>query len=189
MPNILLFAPTRHEDNRGWFREAYNARREARNGIDTSFVQDNQSLSVSIGTIRGIHFQTLPHGQAKLIQCTSGRLMDYVVDVRRGSPTYGQHLKVELSQDNGKVLFIPVGFGHAFVTLEPNTEISYKVSDFYDSDCDGGIRWDCPDIGIDWPSCASPAAISAKDRTLPLLKDFSSPFEYDGVPLAIETIA
>jgi len=188
LQKVLLFAPKRHEDNRGWFRESYNAKRERLNGIDTLFVQDNQSRSINTGTVRGIHFQTPPHGQAKLVQCIRGRILDYVIDLRRASPTYGQHVKAELTEENGKVLFIPIGFGHAFITLEPGTEICYKVSDYYNSASDGGIRWDCPDIGIEWPLFGSIPTVSAKDQSLPLLRDFSSPFEYDGVPLSLETV-
>jgi len=114
--------------------------------------------------------------------------MDYVVDLRRGSPTYGRHVMAELSRENGKVLFVPVGFGHAFITLEPGTEISYKVSDYYDPACNGGILWNCPEIGIDWP-LAGPATISEKDQELPSLRDFASPFEYDGDPLELVTVA
>lgn len=187
MGNIILFAPLRFDDNRGWFSETFNGRREASNGIEVHFVQDNQSYSASLGTIRGIHFQRPPHAQAKLVRCSRGSLIDYAIDLRRGSPTYGQHHAVDLSANNGQQLFIPVGFGHAFVTLEPATEICYKVSDFYDPDCDGGIRWDCPEIAIEWP-LASSAILSDKDVALPTLADFDSPFEYDGQPMQLINI-
>lgn len=187
MGNIILFAPPRCGDNRGWFRENFNARREASNGIDVDFVQDNQSYSASLGTIRGIHFQRPPHAQAKLIRCSRGRVVDYAVDLRRGSPTYGRYCAAELSADNGQQIFIPVGFGHAFVTLEPATEICYKVSEFYDPDSDDGIRWDCPEIAIGWP-LVTPAILSAKDVDLQTLADFDSPFDYDGKPMKLITV-
>jgi dTDP-4-dehydrorhamnose 3,5-epimerase len=182
--NIILFAPRRFGDNRGWFTETYNARREAEIGINAAFVQDNQSFSALANTVRGIHFQVPPHAQAKLVRCARGRLMDYVVDLRAGSPTYGNHVCAELSADEGQQLFIPAGFGHAFVTLEPNTEIWYKTDDYYAPDCDSGIRWDCSDIGIDWPLSGLPI-LSEKDRLLPALADFDSPFVYDGSPMAL----
>ncbi len=182
--NIILFAPRRFGDNRGWFSETYNARREVAIGVNAQFVQDNQSYSAHSDTIRGIHFQTPPHAQAKLVRCARGRLMDYAVDLRAGSPTYGDHVFAELSADEGQQLFIPAGFGHAFVTLEPDTEICYKTDDYYAPDCDGGIRWDCPDIGIDWPLSGLPT-LSDKDRLLPTLADFDSPFTYDGNPMLL----
>jgi dTDP-4-dehydrorhamnose 3,5-epimerase len=182
MGNIILFAPRRFGDERGWFSEVFNARREIGNGIAVDFVQDNQSYSTLSGTIRGIHFQRPPHAQAKLVRCSRGRLIDYAVDLRRGSPTYGHYVAAELTADKGEQLFVPVGFGHAFITLEPGTEICYKVSDYYDADCDGGLRWDSPEIAIDWPNVAT-VTLSERDRTLPTLVDFQSPFAYDGVPM------
>lgn len=187
MGNIILFAPRRFGDNRGWFSEIFNARREADNGIAADFVQINQSYSASVGTIRGIHFQCPPHAQAKLVRCSRGRLIDYVIDLRRGSPTYGQYLAIELSADNGNQLFIPIGFGHAFITLEPGTEICYKVNDYHAADFEGGIRWDCPDIAIDWP-LVGPPVLSDKDVALPTLAGFESSFTYDGLPMALVTI-
>jgi len=186
MGNVILFAPRRFSDSRGWFSETFNARREAEIGINVDFVQDNQSYSALPGTIRGIHFQRPPHAQAKLVRCSRGRLIDYAVDLRRGSPTYGRHVAAELSAENGYQLFIPVGFGHAFITLEPGTEICYKVNDFYSPECDGGIRWDCPDIAIDWPLHGT-AVLSDKDVALPTLQGFDSPFPYDGTPMELVT--
>lgn len=188
MSQVLVFTPKRFGDSRGWFSETFNHRREVANGIADDFVQDNQSVSWHIGTIRGIHFQAPPHAQAKLVRCTRGCLLDVVVDLRRGSPTYGQYVAVELSFDNGCSLYIPKGFGHAFVTREPDTEISYKVDDFYDSSCDGGIRWDCPRIGIDWCLGGISPTVSEKDARLPSLDEWTSPFGYDGVPLGLVQI-
>ena len=184
MGNVILFAPRRFDDDRGWFTETFNARRETGNGIAVQFIQDNQSYSALSGTIRGIHFQRPPHAQAKLVRCSRGRLIDYAVDLRRGSPTYGRYIAAELSSENGQQLFVPVGFGHAFMTLEPGTEICYKVDDYYSPDCDGGIRWDCPDIAIDWP-LSGPAVLSDKDAALPTLCGFESPFAYDGIPMRL----
>lgn len=180
---IKLIKPRRFSDDRGWFSETYVDTRWAQAGVDVQLVQDNHSYSAPIGTIRGIHFQRPPHAQAKLVRCTRGRILDYAVDLRAGSPTYGQHVSAELSADNGHQLFIPVGFGHAFVTLEPDTEVIYKVSDYYAPDCDGGVRWSCPDIDIRWPLPETGPVLSAKDEMLPTLAEFDSPFEYDGHPL------
>lgn len=181
---VRLLRPKRFGDDRGWFMETCNPAMLARAGITDVFVQDNQSFSRPAGTIRGIHFQCPPHAQAKLVRCLRGRIMDYAVDLRRGSPTYGRHVAVELTADNDLQLYIPVGFGHAFVTLEPDVEIAYKVSDVYAPACDGGIVWNDPTIAVAWPLPSSGAVLSPKDVILPRLADFDSPFAYDGVPLA-----
>lgn len=152
-------------------------------GVDVRFVQDNQSFSATEGTIRGLHFQRPAHAQAKLVRCVRGSIMDYAVDVRRGSPTYGQHVAAKLTSEGGQQLFVPIGFAHGFVTLEPDVEIAYKVSEVYAPDCDGGIVWNDPTIGIDWPLPASGAVLSDKDKALPTLAEFDSPFDYDGRPL------
>lgn len=182
--SLVLIETRRFGDARGWFSETYEESKYAALGVDVRFVQDNQSYSAFTGTIRGLHFQTPPHAQAKLVRCVRGSIVDYAVDLRKGSPTYGKVAYAELSAENGRQLFVPVGFGHAFVTLEPDTEVVYKVSDVYAADCDGGVAWDCPDIGIDWPLPASGPVLSDKDRKLPRLADFDSPFEYDGEPMA-----
>lgn len=184
MPSpVKLIKTTRFGDDRGWFEETFVARRWAEAGVNCEFVQDNQSFSASAGTIRGIHFQSPPHAQAKLVRCIRGRIKDYAIDLRSGSPTYGAHVAAELSAENGDQLFIPVGFGHAFVTIEPNTEVAYKVSSYYSPECDGGIRWDCPRIGISWPLPKSGPVVSKKDERLPSLEIFKSPFSFDGHPL------
>jgi dTDP-4-dehydrorhamnose 3,5-epimerase len=180
---VILIKTRRFGDERGWFSETYAEAKYAGLGVDVRFVQDNQSYSAQAGTLRGIHFQTPPHAQAKLVRCVRGAIMDYAVDLRRGSPTWGKWVAAELSADNGDQLYVPVGFGHAFVTLTPDTEVAYKVSDVYAPDCDGGVRWDDPDIGVDWPLPPSGPVLSDKDRALPLLGDFDSPFAYDGRPL------
>lgn len=180
---VKLFKTKRFGDARGWFSETYSVATLHRLGVDLTFVQDNQSWSAAVGTVRGIHFQKPPHAQAKLVRCVAGSVMDFAVDLRRGSPTYGRHVRALLSRDNGDQLLVPVGFGHAFVTLEPDSEVAYKVSDVYAPECEGGIIWNDPDIGIDWPLPGTGAVLSEKDRVLPALADFDSPFVYDGIPL------
>ncbi len=181
---VRLIKPRRHGDARGWFTEVYSEPAFAELGITCRFVQDNHSLSVPAFTLRGLHFQTPPRGQDKLVRCIRGRIFDVAVDVRAGSPTYGQWVGAELSAQNGHQLFIPIGFAHGFLTLETDCEVTYKCSDTYAPAHDGGIRWDDPAIGIDWPlpSGAVPET-SPKDGVQPLLADFASPFTYNGRPL------
>lgn len=182
LPPVQLIRPKRFGDARGWFTEVYSVPAFEELGITCTFVQDNHSLSVPAFTLRGLHFQTPPRAQDKLVRCIRGRIYDVAVDLRRGSPTYGQWVGAELSAENGHQMFVPIGFAHGFVTLEPNCEVSYKCSDTYAPDNDGGIRWDS--VGIDWPIPAGVAPeLSAKDQVQPSLADFDSPFEYDGNPL------
>jgi dTDP-4-dehydrorhamnose 3,5-epimerase len=148
-------------------------------GLHFDFVQDNHSLSVSTNTVRGLHFQSPPRAQAKLVRCGKGRLFDVAVDIRKGSPTYGQWAGIELSFENGKQLLIPPGFAHGFATLEPDSEIIYKCSDYYAPETEGALRWDDPDIGIKWPLTSAPV-LSGKDATAPLLAGFNSPFTFEG---------
>jgi dTDP-4-dehydrorhamnose 3,5-epimerase len=185
---ILLYTPRRFGDARGWFVESYNARSMAERGVRDVFVQDNHSLSVPVGTVRGLHFQTPPHGQVKLVRCTRGAILDVVVDIRKGSPTYGRSVQAELSAENGRQIHIPIGFAHGFVTLEDHSEVMYKVSDYYAPSSDGGIRWDDPDVAIDWPLPKSGAVLSPKDMMLPFLRDFDSPFLYEGQSLGLREI-
>lgn len=180
---VRLLTPLRFGDARGWFSETYSEGWAAAHLIDAHFVQDNHSYSAEVGTLRGLHFQTPPRSQAKLVRCVRGSIMDYAVDVRAGSPTWGQWVAAELSAENGRQLFVPVGFAHAFCTLRPDTEVIYKVSDTYAPECDGGVAWDDPTINIKWPLPASGPVLSDKDRNLPRLKDIKSPFAYDGLPL------
>lgn len=184
MAGVRLLKPRRFGDDRGWFMETYSVAKAKEAGIDDAFVQDNHSLSRQVGTVRGLHFQVPPVAQGKLVRCTAGRILDVAVDVRRGSPTYGRHVAAELSARNGHQLWVPIGFAHGFVTLEPDTEVVYKVTDVYSAACDGGIRWDDPDIGIAWPLPATGPVLSDKDVKAPLLAEWDSPFAYDGVPLA-----
>jgi dTDP-4-dehydrorhamnose 3,5-epimerase len=178
IPEVVVITPHRHGDSRGFFSECWNQAELARHGIDINFVQDNHSLSSTLGTVRGLHFQAPPHAQAKLVRCGRGRLFDVAVDIRKGSPTYGHWVGEELSFENGQQLLIPEGFLHGFVTREPDTEIIYKCSDYYASEADGAVRFDDPVIGIDWDLSGDPV-LSKKDQDAPLLQNFQSPFTYE----------
>ncbi|WP_058323888.1 dTDP-4-dehydrorhamnose 3,5-epimerase [Sinorhizobium sp. GL28] len=183
---VVLLRPKRFGDDRGWFSEVYNEKTFSGHGIDDRFVQDNHSLSVPVGTLRGLHFQTPPFEQAKLVRCIRGRIFDVAVDIRRGSPTFGRWVGAELSAENGHQLYVPVGFAHGFVTLEPSTEVTYKVSNLYSPENDSGILWNDSQIGIEWPLPQGIQPIlSSKDARQPLLRDFDSPFEYEGAPLQL----
>jgi dTDP-4-dehydrorhamnose 3,5-epimerase len=177
LPGVMILTPVRHGDARGFFSESWNRRTLAAHGIETEFVQDNHSMSSQVGTLRGLHYQAPPAAQAKLVRCGRGRLWDVAVDIRRGSPTYGEWVGVELSFENGRQLLIPEGFLHGFVTRAPETEIVYKCSDFYSAEADGAVRWDS--CGIDWGLEGAPL-LSAKDEAAPALADFESPFTWDG---------
>lgn len=175
LSGAVVLIPQRFGDARGWFSETWNAKRLAQAGFDLDFVQDNHSMSAEVGTLRGLHYQRPPHAQDKLVRCTKGAIFDVSVDVRRGSPTYGQWIGVDLTADNGHQLLVPAGFLHGFVTRLPDTEVQYKCTDVYAPDCDGGLRWDDPDIGIDWGLTRAPI-LSEKDRTAPYLANFDTPF-------------
>lgn len=179
LAGLALLTPRRFGDARGFFEETWSRKVLAEGGIDIDFVQDNHSLSAQVGTIRGLHFQAPPHAQAKLVRCGRGRLFDVAVDIRRGSPTFGQWYGVELSAENGAQLLIPAGFAHGFVTREPDTEIVYKCSDYYAPQAEGSVRYDDPAIGIDW-GVTEAASISAKDAAAPLLSQIESPFVFGG---------
>ena len=173
---VLVLIPRRFGDARGWFTEVWNRQTLAAQGITQDFVQDNHSYSRDVGTVRGLHFQSPPHAQAKLVRCGRGAVFDVAVDVRKGSPTYGKWFGTELSADNGKQIFIPTGFLHGFVTRAPDSELLYKCSDVYAPDCDGAVRFDDPDLAIDWGIDPARAILSDKDRAAQSLKDFNSPF-------------
>jgi len=180
LPDVKTYEPKRHGDSRGYFCEWYNAREFAAAGLGCRFVQDNLSLSRAAGTLRGLHFQKPPHAQGKLVGVLRGAILDVAVDLRCGSPTYGQHVGVELSAERGNQLFVPVGFAHGFWTLEPDTLVSYKVTDFYDAGCDAGVAWNDPDLNVAWPG-AAPAVISDRDGRLPPMSALGgSPFAYEG---------
>jgi dTDP-4-dehydrorhamnose 3,5-epimerase len=178
-----LIIPKRHIDDRGWFSEIFHQQRFRDMGITCRFVQDNQSSSKQSGTFRGLHFQLPPVAQAKLVTVVKGRILDVAVDIRRGSPTFGKYVSTELSSENGRQLYIPVGFAHGFLTLENDVVVMYKASDYYAPTHESGIRWNDPDIAFPWPLKEANIIISEKDRQLPLLKQFASPFAYDGHPL------
>ncbi|WP_343505037.1 dTDP-4-dehydrorhamnose 3,5-epimerase [Alloyangia pacifica] len=180
LPGVLILVPQRHGDARGFFSESWNRARMAAQGLDYDFVQDNHSLSGRVGTVRGLHYQSPPHAQAKLVRCGRGAFLDVAVDIRKGSPTFGAWVGVELSFENGKQLLIPEGFLHGFVTRAPDTEIIYKCTDYYAPECDGAVRFDDPEIGIDWGMDTSGAVLSEKDAAAPLLKDVESPFTWQG---------
>ena len=180
---VRLIRTERFADERGWFSELYNRERYAKLGLDALFVQDNHSLSRSAGVLRGLHFQTPPHAQAKLVQCVRGRIWDAAVDIRSGSPTYAKWVAHELSADNGLQVFIPAGFAHGFITLEADTEVQYKTSDYYEPDCDDGLIWNDPDIALPWPLADDAPILSERDCTLRTLAEFESPFVYDGEAL------
>ena len=179
LSELLLLEPKRFGDNRGFFAETYSARVLAEHGIKEQFVQDNHSLSAQVGTVRGLHFQAPPHAQAKLVRCGRGVLFDVAVDIRKGSPTYGRWFGAELSFENGRQLFIPAGFAHGFITREPDTEIVYKCSDYYAPETEGALRFDDPEIGINWGLDETSAILSAKDAAAGCLADFESPFTYE----------
>ncbi len=176
LPDVVVLTPARFGDARGWFSETFNAARFTEAGLKMAWVQDNHSMSAAAGTLRGLHFQRPPHAQDKLVRCTRGAIFDVAVDVRRGSPCYGKWVGVELSPDNGKQLLVPKGFLHGFVTRQPDTEVQYKCSDVYAPDCDGAIRWNDPDLGIDWG--VSDPVLSAKDQVAAFLSGWESPFDW-----------
>lgn len=182
LPGVLVLVPRRFGDARGFFSETWNKKRLSDHGIDMDFVQDNHSLSAEIGTIRGLHFQAPPHAQDKLVRCGRGRFFDVAVDIRRGSPTYGAWVGEELSFKNARQLLVPKGFAHGFVTLEADTEIIYKCSDYYAPESDRALRFDDPDIGVDWGIDRAEATLSDKDAAAPSLADLNSPFEWEGAP-------
>ena len=183
---VKLIRPRRFGDDRGWFSETYNADRYPALGVPVTFVQDNHSMSRDVGVLRGLHWQAPPFAQAKLVRCVRGRIWDVAVDSRRGSPTFGQWIAAELSADNGHQLFVPVGFAHGFVTLEPDTEVEYKVSAPYSPEHEGGVIWNDPALGLPWPLDDRTPILSPKDEVLPTLAEATSPFDYDG--LALEPI-
>jgi dTDP-4-dehydrorhamnose 3,5-epimerase len=187
LPRIIV--PKRHVDDRGWFSEIFHEKRLHELGITCRFVQDNQAISKRAGTLRGLHFQLSPAAQAKLVSVLRGRILDVVVDVRRGSPTFGKHVSTELSAETGRQLYIPAGFAHGYLTLQDDVVLIYKVSDYYAPAYDSGIRWNDPDIAIPWPFKQADIIMSDKDRRLALLKEFASPFAYDGHPLGPLTVS
>lgn len=176
---VMTLTPRRFGDARGWFSETWNATAMIAAGLDLPFVQDNHSFSADVGTIRGLHFQRAPHAQDKLVRCTRGAIWDVAVDIRIGSPTYGRWVGVDLTPENGRQILVPKGFLHGFVTRLPDTEVQYKCTNLYAPDCDGAVRWDDPNLAINWNLGDTKPVLSGKDAEAPLLKDFQSPFNYE----------
>jgi dTDP-4-dehydrorhamnose 3,5-epimerase len=172
----LLLTVRRFGDHRGFFMETYSARDFHAVGVNDVFVQDNHSLSAEVGTLRGMHFQLAPRAQAKLVRVLRGSILDIVVDIRRGSPTFGQYVAVPLNAKSGEQFYVPVGFAHGFVTLQPDTEVAYKVTDYYAPEQDRGLAWDDPDLALPWPDLAVGPILSAKDQRQPRLRDLPSTF-------------
>lgn len=173
---VVLLRTPRHGDARGWFSETWSRARFAAAGIDCDFVQDNQSWSEAQGVVRGLHFQRPPYAQAKLVRCLRGAILDVVVDLRAGSPSFGRHYAVELTAESGDQLFVPPAFAHGFVTLKPGTEVAYKVSAPYAPAHEAGLAWDDPDLAIDWPLAVDQAILADRDRIWPRLRDLDTPF-------------
>ncbi len=171
IPGIKIVTPKKHGDARGFFSEVYNRTAFESVGLHFEFVQDNHSLSAAAGTLRGLHFQTSPFAQDKLIRVSRGRILDVAVDIRRSSPTFGKYVAIELSAENWRQLLVPIGFAHGFVTLDPETEVLYKTTAVYSADNDRGIAWDDPDIGITWPLPPAGPILSDKDRRWPRLRE------------------
>ena len=178
IPDVKLLTPPKHGDHRGYFSEVYNKRTLLDGGISVDFVQDNASYSADAGTVRGLHFQAPPFAQAKLVRVLRGSIFDVAVDLRRGSPTYGHHASAMLSAEDWNQSWVPVGFGHGFMTLTPNTEVMYKVSDYYAPDHDHGLLWNDPALAIPWPIPETGAILSYRDQEHPVLSQLVSPFGY-----------
>jgi dTDP-4-dehydrorhamnose 3,5-epimerase len=179
IPGVRVLVPHRLGDERGFFAESWNRQRFRDAGVDADWVQENHAASAARGTVRGFHYQVPPAAQAKLIRVVRGAALDVAVDIRRGAPTFGRHVAVELSASNFRQLFVPAGFAHGYCTLEPDTEILYKVDHPYAPDTERGIRWDDPALGIDWPIEAGAAVLSDKDRELPTLAEQADVFDFE----------
>ncbi len=178
IPDVILLEPKRLGDRRGFFSETYNRRQLGDLGVDCEFVQDNHSLSELAGVLRGLHFQAPPMAQDKLVRCVRGSILDVAVDIRHGSPTFGRWVSAELSAENWRQIFVPKGFAHGFVTLEPKTEVCYKVSQYYSPEHDRGLRFDDPELGIDWRIEPGAATLSGRDRGHPVLSELPEFFGY-----------
>jgi dTDP-4-dehydrorhamnose 3,5-epimerase len=178
IPAVKLVRPPRYQDLRGFFSEIYNRQALSAGGICMDFVQDNCLLSKAAGTVRGLHFQISPMAQAKLVMVLHGRVRDVAVACRKGSPSFGRHVSVELTADDWTQLFVPVGFAHGFCSLEPDTMVFYKVSAAYTPEPDRGILWNDPDLEIEWPVTNEQATLSEKDRRLPRFRNLGDHFTY-----------
>jgi dTDP-4-dehydrorhamnose 3,5-epimerase len=176
IPDVKILVPKRFGDGRGFFSETYSKRSFTEAGLHYEFVQDNHSLSERAGTLRGLHFQVKPFEQSKLIRVTRGSIFDVVLDLRRSSPTFGRHVAVEISASNWRQILVPVGFAHGFCSLEPNTEVLYKVTNYYSPAHDRGVAFDDPALGIEWPVSSADVILSEKDRNLPRLAELPAYF-------------
>lgn len=179
LDGVLHVVAKRHGDHRGYFSEVFRADVLAAAGVTGPWLQDNHSRTAAKGTVRGLHFQTPPHAQGKLVRVTRGAVLDVAVDVRHGSPTFGRHVAVELSEERWNQLWVPPGFAHGFCTLVDDCEVLYKVTAPYAPACDAGVAWDDPDLAIPWPVAAGQAVTSAKDAALPRLRDLPPAFRYE----------
>ena len=177
IPDVRVLSPRKYADLRGFFSETYNKKAFAALGIDIDFVQDNHSYSADKGTVRGLHFQTPPFAQDKLVRVARGSVFDIAVDLRQGSSSYGRHASAVLSADAWNQILVPIGFAHGFMTLEPDTEVIYKVSNYYAPDHDKGLLWNDPALGINWPISDDEAVFSEKDGKLPRLAELVTPFD------------
>ena len=177
---LVIIEPSIFGDHRGWFMETYNEEAFKNSEINLNFVQDNQSFSAAKGTLRGLHYQLNPKAHTKLVRCTRGEIYDVAVDIRNGSASYGKWFGVKLTAENKKQLLIPQGFAHGFMTLTDDVEVQYKVDELYSPECDRGILWNDPEVGIDWPIEITPV-LSDKDKKAPLLKDAENNFVYGEV--------
>ncbi len=176
IPEVKVIKPKKNLDNRGYFSEVYSNKSMKENGVDLNFLQDNQSLSVDINVVRGLHYQAEPFAQDKLLRCLTGSLLDVAVDLRKDSPTFGKHIKKVISAENFEQILVPIGFAHGFVTLEENTTVLYKVTNFYSPNHDFGVFWNDPELGIDWGIDVSKAIVSEKDQKQPHFKDLKNLF-------------
>lgn len=174
--DVKLIEPVTHRDGRGFFSETYRRDILGAAGVGPEFVQDNHARSSQAGTIRGLHFQIPPHAQGKLLWVLRGAVFDVAVDIRRTSPTFGQHVSAVLNTENRTQIWVPPGFAHGYCTLEPDTEVFYKVTDYYAPDCDRGLQWDDPALDIQWPVASGEARLSDKDRNQPRLHDLAPAF-------------
>jgi len=177
--DLLSIVPTKRQDQRGFFSETYRTDVLTTAGLRAEFIQDNHVYSAERGVLRGLHFQIPPRAQGKLVRCTRGAILDVAVDIRMGSPTYGHHVAVELSSANWRQLWVPPGFAHGYLTLEPHCEVIYKVTDYWAPACERGIAWNDPNLAIDWGISAADVTMADKDRTHPRLADLEPAFYYD----------